>query len=32
MMPRYREAHDSFKEAIEIADVIIPGRDNILVR
>ena len=26
------KAHDSFKEAIEIADVIIPGRDNILVR
>ncbi|MDG2093887.1 MAG: MBL fold metallo-hydrolase [Phycisphaerales bacterium] len=26
------KAHESFKEAIEIADVIIPGRDNILVR
>ena len=23
-------AHESFKEAIEIADVLIPGRDNIV--
>ncbi|MDG2423297.1 MAG: MBL fold metallo-hydrolase [Phycisphaerales bacterium] len=26
------QARESFKEAIEIADVIVPGRDNILVR
>ena len=25
-------ARESFREAIEIADIIIPGRDNLLVR
>lgn len=25
------QAHESFKEAIEIADIIVPGRDNLIV-